>query len=288
MIRNDKLILSYFFIASALILFPASSYGQDRGGRTAEASKNTNHVQEAPPVSLPTVPEGAFAEELVNRLRIGADLAEQMLSSAGIEPKNGWISEYPVTPDILLEIEEGVIKASKAGRIDLDEHQAGRALADLKAYLGLNVAAAPPLNAEDRYAEASPPFGIDEFYSKNGPPVMTYYPPPRPYHEMYAWVPSPFWADGFFFSGFFILRDFHRTVPFGQRTFVVTNRFFEPVSKRVVVVDAIKRPLERSMFAGQEATVPSPQIFSSVAGGRSGRLRHPTPFPWRQPKGAHW
>ncbi|RJR51756.1 MAG: hypothetical protein C4576_03120 [Desulfobacteraceae bacterium] len=276
-----------FTTAIALILFPAFSYGQNIGGRTVADSATSKIVQKAPPIAPPVVPEGAFAVELVNRLRIGAEFAEEMLSSAGIEPNNGWLSEYPVTPDILLEIENRVIEASKTGRIGLDEQQARSALADLKADLGLNVGGAPPPGSDNRHAKASAPVGVDGLYSENGPPVITYYPPPKPYYDMYAWVPSPFWSDGISFEGFFLLRDFYRLVPFRQQTFVVTNRFFDPVLQKLVVVNPIRRPLERSMFAGQRTGAVSPRIAGSGTSVRTGRLKHPTPFPWRRPGGAH-
>ena len=33
--------------------------------------------------------------------------AEELLSSLGIEPKNGWLAEYPVTPDVARRRREG-------------------------------------------------------------------------------------------------------------------------------------------------------------------------------------
>lgn len=65
--------------------------------------------------------------------------------------------------------------------------QARHALAGLKTDLGLNVAAAPPAGA-NRHVEATPPAEINNFYSEYGPPVITYYAPPWPYYDMYAWA----------------------------------------------------------------------------------------------------
>jgi predicted RNA-binding Zn-ribbon protein involved in translation (DUF1610 family) len=56
----------------------------------------------APPVSQPLVPEGIFALKLVTALKLGTASseaqAEDMLTSVGIAPKNGWIADYPMTP----------------------------------------------------------------------------------------------------------------------------------------------------------------------------------------------
>ena len=49
--------------------------------------------------------------QLAEALKLGpvADeaKAEELLSGLGIEPKNGWIAEYPVTPEVLGDIETG-------------------------------------------------------------------------------------------------------------------------------------------------------------------------------------
>ena len=65
---------------------------------------------------------------------------------------------------------------------------------------------------------------VNNYYYDYGPPVVTYYPPPDPYNYLYSWVPYPFWwGPGFYFSGFFILHDFHRHVGFHGRPFVCSN-----------------------------------------------------------------
>jgi hypothetical protein len=89
------------------------------------------------------VPEGFFAIQLVEALKMGQAQdeaqAENMLSSVGIEPKNGWIAGYPVTPPIIGEIEKGVISAAEAGRIRMGKDEALKAVEGLKVKLGLNV-----------------------------------------------------------------------------------------------------------------------------------------------------
>ncbi len=272
---NKKSFLSPFIVA-ALILFPAVSYGQNSYGGTGTASTTTRAERNAPPVAPSVIPEGAFALDLVNRLGIGEAedeaQAEEMLSTQGIEPDNGWISEYPVTPDILHEISDGVLAAARSGRLDLDEQQARDAFAGVTGDLGMNVATAPP--AGGSYAVASPPGSIDGFYTEYGPPVVTYYAPPASYTGLYTWVPSPFWwSGGFFFSGFFILNDFHRRVPFHNRSFFVSNRFFNPFFNRAFIVNPINRHFDRRFFAANRVRFASPRFSGfAVAGPPGGRV----------------
>ncbi len=103
-----------------------------------------------PPVEQSLVPEGVFAIQLVEALKLGQTQdeaqAESMLSSAGIEPKNGWIAGYPVTPPIIDEIEKGVISAAETGKLRMEKNEAQKAVQSLKIKLGLNVT--PGVNAQ--------------------------------------------------------------------------------------------------------------------------------------------
>jgi hypothetical protein len=98
-----------------------------------------------PPVEQALVPEGVFAIQLVEALKLGQGQdeaqAESILSSAGIEPKNGWIAGYPVTPPIIEEIEKGLISAAEAGKLRMGKDEAQKAFQSLKIKLGLNVTA---------------------------------------------------------------------------------------------------------------------------------------------------
>ena len=114
----------------------------------------------------------------------------------------------------------------------------------------------------NNYPAPAPPEVINNYYYTDGPPVVTYYAPPEPYYYLYAWVPYPFWCSGFFFSGFFILHDFHRHVFFHNHPFVVTNHVANAVGNRVFVVDPISRTLRGSRVANR---VTSPQVFRSPA-----------------------
>jgi hypothetical protein len=100
-----------------------------------------------PPVEQALVPEGAFAIQLAEALKPGSApdeaKAEELLSRLGIEPKNGWITEYPVTPNVLGDIEKGVSAASDQGKIALTKDQALKLVGEVKAKLGLAVNPGP-------------------------------------------------------------------------------------------------------------------------------------------------
>ncbi|MCX5915517.1 MAG: hypothetical protein NTX30_02380, partial [Deltaproteobacteria bacterium] len=318
----------YFFIMSVVALValvPISAYGKAEAAKPPPADQmNTN----TPPVEQPLVPEGAFAVQLVEALKIGQVQdevqAENTLTSLGIEPKNGWIAGYPVTPPIIGEIERGVAAAAEAGKLRMGKGEALKVVADLKARLGLSITpgaisqpAAPQpvpgggvgnsviykyidrngvLHFTDQYesipmeyrgrvemirGETRPqptvapayedsqtpesfsipnpgPEVVNNYYYDPGPPVVTYYPPPQPYYYLYAWVPYPFWCSGFYFSGFFILHDFHRHVFFHKRPFVVTNHVV--THHKGFFVDPVNRNLRPSRIPDR---IPSAQVFNT-------------------------
>lgn len=310
MITAKRTMVSIFVVA-ALVLFPVPFYGQGQSGGVAGkahlATPMTNQMSAtSPPVAPPLVPEGVFAVQLVEALKIGRAedeaQAETMLSAIGIEPKNGWIAGYPVTPDIVGEIEKSVAASADAKTLRMGKDQAQKAVENLSAKLGLNIIPAYPspsaqatltanvpiyrymddngvLYYTDRYElipqeyrdqlqtigeEAPPqpseepagevvetpvnnyaanptPEVINNYYYNDGPPVVTYYAPPTAYYSLYAWVPYPFRCSGFFFPGFFILRDFHRHVIFNRHPFVVTNHVVHSLNKTVSVVNPVTR-----------------------------------------------
>ena len=257
-------------IAMALALFLMSS-----PAAYPQAKQTTNTP---PPVAPDLVREGDFAIRLASGLEIGTaeneTEAETMLASAGIAPKNGWISDYPVTPDILGELEDAVAAAADSNRLPLDKDEALEALASVSADLGLSVVA----HTSGGYAEAPPPASpqytqptvINNYYYREGPPVVTYYPPPPDYLYLYAWVPYPFWCSRFFFSGFFILHDFHKVYIIHKRVVVFSNHFFHRGHRRFFRVDPIKRRGGRSLRAVARRTNGRP-VFTAEArkGARS-------------------
>jgi hypothetical protein len=66
---------------------------------------------------------------------------------------------------------------------------------------------------------------------------MTYYTPPPDFYPLYAWVPFPFWYTGFWFPGFFVLHDFHRTIIVDRRPVFVSNHFRDVRVNRVFRID---------------------------------------------------
>ncbi|MFZ2447011.1 MAG: hypothetical protein WAW37_11690, partial [Syntrophobacteraceae bacterium] len=175
----------------------------------------------SPPIGQPLVREGDFAVELANSFGLATKAdeaaAESALSSLGIIPRNGWIADYPITPDILAEIQDSAQQAAGSGQLGMSGDQAVARVKSVSAALGLPIVVAagesggldrvPP--REDYYGESA---DLQGYYYDTGPPVVTYYPPPLDYGDMYSYVPSPFWWDGIGFGGFFVLNDFNVVV----------------------------------------------------------------------------
>jgi hypothetical protein len=203
--------------------------------------------------------EGDFAIQLAEALKMGRTQneaeAESALASAGIAPKNGWIADYPMTPDIVGELQNAVGTAADSGKLGMKKEKA------LKAFRTTVVELQLPMIAElpERYAESpfltipqyAEPSVIENYYDTEGPPVVTYYPPPWEYYYLYAWVPSPFWCSGFFFPGFFVLHDFHRVIFVHRHRCVITNHIRDPRTGNIFAVDPARRH-DGSIFGGKE------------------------------------
>jgi hypothetical protein len=146
-----KALLNRLFTA-AFFFFSFVFSGAGQAGETGQAPPPTPFAGQIaappPPVAQPLVPEGILAVELVNVLKVGQTQneaeAEGMLSAIGIEPKNGWIADYPVTPDIIGEIEKSVAAAADAKRLAMGKDQAQRAVKDIEANLGLRITPGAP------------------------------------------------------------------------------------------------------------------------------------------------
>lgn len=139
---EKRLILITTFIG-ALVLLSTTGYGQEATGASPPVSPTASTSAKTPPVEQALVPEGVFALQLVEALKMGKAeneaQAENMLSSVGIEPKNGWIAGYPVTPIVIGEIQKGVAVAAEAGKVGMGKDEALKALGDLQAGLGLSI-----------------------------------------------------------------------------------------------------------------------------------------------------
>ena len=226
-------------ISATLLLMPSFVYSQTEQITTG-----------APPIAQPLVREGDLAIKLVESLKIGTAKneaeAETMLGSSGIAPKNGWIADYPVTPDIIGELQSAIGGAAEAGKLPMKKDEALKAFQDLTASLDLPIVAdtAGSYTGSERrksYGSYSDPTVINNYYYTEGPPVVTYYPPPWDYNYLYSWVPWPFWCHGFSFHGFFVLSHFHRPIFIHKTVVVVSNRVFDPVNKKVFIVNPVQR-----------------------------------------------
>ncbi len=209
---------------------------------------------QTPPVAQPLVREGDFAIKLAEELKIGKPEseaeAESLLTSVGIAPKNGWIADYPVTPDVIAELEDAIGEVADAGILPMGKDEA------LKAFRTAGLELELPIVAEvsDLYAETPPPTTpqytestvINNYYDTEGPPVVTYYPPPPDYYYLYAWIPSPFWYTGFYFPGFYMLYDFHRVVFIHRRPCVITNHVRDHRTGSIFVIHPKRRHEGRS------------------------------------------
>jgi hypothetical protein len=236
-------------IAALLLAMPVAA----GAAAAADASKS------APPIGQMLVREGDYAVRLAQALKVTpaateAD-AESALAGIGIAPDNGWISDFPVTPDIVAEVQAAVDDAAEAGKLKMSRADAYRAFEALNEEAGLSVA--PAMSGEN--GAGAPQYEdqtvINNYYADEGPPVITYYAPPPGYAYLYEWDPFPFWCDGFLFPGFFVLNDFsfyggfdhvrhgHRH-EFGQRWHnhgMISNHVTDPASKKVVSIDPVSR-----------------------------------------------
>jgi hypothetical protein len=229
----------------------------------AVAAQSGETATQVPPIAQTLIREGDFAIKLAEALKTGGAKseaeAESMLASVGISPKNGWIADYPVTPDIIGELQNAIGAAVDSGNLKMTKNEAITALQDLAVRQGLPVRAdieGPYAGVEPPrdYGEYSRPEVINNYYYNQGPPIVTYYPPPPDYYYLYAWVPSTFWCSGFFFPGFFILHDFHKTVIIGNHRVVVSNHVFDRDHHRFFTVDPVKRRTGESVRAVAEGS----------------------------------
>ena len=168
------------------------------------------------PVSQPLIREGTFALRLADALEVGRPAneaeAENTLSAVGIAPRNGWIGDYPLTPDIVGELQAAVSEAADSGNLAMGKDAALATFTNVvTAEYGLAVQA--DTSGQNYAATAAPAYPdstvITDYYYQEGPPVVTYYAPPVDYAYLYSWVPYPFWWWNFWFPGFFVLADFH-------------------------------------------------------------------------------
>jgi hypothetical protein len=202
------------FVAVSLVLAP---YASLVNAKTSPSG--------SPPIEQPLVREGDFAVKLANALNLTTSndeaASENALSSIGIAPRNGWISDYPMTPDIIAEVRGSTARAASSGSLQMAEAEATGIVDNVSIDMKLPVKVAGEqygysASAGSQYAAPPADVGlydeepayVEDYYGDYGPPVVTYYPPPWEYYWLYDWVPWPFWWGGFGFGGFFVLCDF--------------------------------------------------------------------------------
>jgi hypothetical protein len=143
-------LIILFFAAGCLL--SRTAYGQGGEDQAQPPIPSNSANPPLPTVEQALVPEGVFAIQLAEALKLGSSLdeaeAEALLSGLGIEPKNGWITDYPVTPTILGDIEKGIVAASEQGKLALPKDQALKLLNEVKTRLGLDVTPAPKAPAD--------------------------------------------------------------------------------------------------------------------------------------------
>jgi hypothetical protein len=130
---------------------------------------------EARPSERSLVREGYFAMELAEALKIGEVKseaeAESRLASVGIAPKNGWIADYPLTPNIIGELQRAVEEAADSGKIAMNREEAIGAFQDLIASLESQNARVEPPPDRVPYPE---PYYYPRFYFYPSPPPYPY------------------------------------------------------------------------------------------------------------------
>ena len=235
-----------------------STFSQTSSGNLNMGAQPGKTATQAPSVAAPLIREGDFAIKLAEALKLGRveseAEAESMLASMGIAPKNGWIADYPVTPDIIGELEKAISEAADAKRLPMGKDEALRVFRTTAMELELPIIAEIP----DRYAESPSPMTpqytepsvIDNYYYTEGPPVVTYYPPPPDYYYLYGWIPSPFWYSGFYFPGYYILNDFHRVAYINGYPCTISNHIRDHRTGRMFAIHPERRHEGRTFGAG--------------------------------------
>lgn len=210
----------FLFMVSSLLLTSSLAMAQ---------SEYT--TAEKPPIAQPLVREGDFAVKLTDALKLGTVTseaeAESILSSTGIEPRNGWIADYPVTPDIIGELQTTIAEAANAGKLGMGKDAALKATQEVTAGYDLSIKTDAQVQQGGPAPGANAPESpvVNNYYYDEGPPVVTYYAPPPDYAYMYTWVPYPFWWWDFWYPGYFVLVDFHVRVHGRGGPVFVSNHF---------------------------------------------------------------
>ena len=133
--------------------------------------------------------QGFFAVKLAETLKLGPVKseaeAENMLALVGILPKNGWIADYPVTPDILEELQNSIAVAADSGKIAMNKSEAIKVFEDLV------------IEIESQYSRVEPSPSGEPY------PETYYYPYPFYFRFLYPYPyydPYPYYYGGYYRS----------------------------------------------------------------------------------------
>jgi len=261
-----KTLLSIMLTAS-LLLSPFATFATGYGSPT----------KQVPPVAQPLVREGDFAVKLAATLSLGLpeneDEAEDLLAKVGVTPLNGWISDYPVTPQIVGQLDDSIHTAAAEGKLPMKKDEAIRGLYSLTSQMTLPTpagegSAAPEGNKVPE--EPSSPQMISNYYYDQGPPLITYYPPPAYYGYLYDWVPYPVFWFGFWFPGYFVCHSFTRVVVVNTRPVIVSNNVIDRHGRKVAVVDPIVRTNSGSIRPITTLRTESGRTFRNLGDLRNG------------------
>jgi len=271
--------IAVFTVSLLLLLIPAMVHAQSEPVKPSP-----------PPIAQNLVREGDFAVKLLFALGLGTTddetEAESQLGTVGIAPRNGWIADYPVTPDVIGELQKAVSDVVDAKKLSMNKDEALKRFNEVSAGFDLPVKPHTVVKTYEPLPESAEnypnPTEINNYYYDEGPPVVTYYAPPPDFYYLYSWVPYPFWWYGFWYSGFFILHDFHRAVFMHHRVAFVSNHFNGIGAHRVFRIDPVERFRGRT-FAG--IGVPYRRGFISTGVPRSERRIFNGPRTWGGPGG---
>ncbi len=262
-----KLFIIETVALCVLVLMPAGIHAQSRPA-----------AGEQPPIAQPLVREGDFAVKLVDALKLGTAAseaeAESVLGNAGITPRNGWIADYPVTPDVIGELTQSINDAAESKSLKMGKDEALKSFQNVTAGFNLAVrAGAPGETVQKGPGTTAAPDNtvINNYYYDQSPPAVTYYPPPPDYVYLYTWVPYPFWGWNFWFPGFYILADFHRVIHVHGRVEVISNHFVDYRTNRIVRIDPLSRFNGRT-YAGIGAPHDARRFISPRVRGGNERM----------------
>jgi hypothetical protein len=129
--------------ALGLMIIPFVAYTQsEQAGPVAAQPEQA--AAKAPPLSQQLIPEGDFALKLATALKLGTPTAEaqaeDMLTTVGVAPKNGWIADDPMTPIIIGQVRNALIAAAALNKLPMRKDEVLQAFENLTSEFGLAIA----------------------------------------------------------------------------------------------------------------------------------------------------